>query len=226
MGIAVSLAGAELEASDSGFPDELILRVELYDFSAQEALRIQQQAAVTPHLEERREEILGMVDGGEARLVHAVSLIARLGSRAKSEDVESVPVVESFTWNEEARQLVPQFAEKEAGTIFEVDPSLAEDGETLDINFALEHHTGRPEMETITVPMGQGEASKEVTVTRFHLKKVTTRLRAKPGAFVLIGAFAVTGEPFEAASGPGITSAKRLAFLSIEVPGLEVEVPE
>lgn len=197
---------------------QLSLRVEFYDLPSIEALRIQEEVAIQPDQTEARERILEMVEKGEASFVTSTPLMARPGSRAKYEDVESVPIVSGFTWNEEAEQLVPEFGERDYGTVFEVDSAFAEGGETLDINFALEHHTGPPTTETLRVPMGDAGESKEVTVTRFHMKKVTTRLFIDPGAVALVGAFEITGDtPGSADEG----ARKRLAFFCAEVQKLE-----
>ena len=91
------------------------------------------------------------------------------------------------------------------------------------INFALEHHTGQPETKSLMVPMGDTEKSREVSVTHFHMKKVTTRVYLKRGAVALIGAFDVTGPRDKGDSGPTIENPKRLAFLCADVQEFDAE---
>ncbi|MEX2578413.1 MAG: hypothetical protein WD342_05080 [Verrucomicrobiales bacterium] len=216
---ALSQSQEEKPDPGAGALEQLSLRVEMYDLPAAEALRIQQDVSIQPDQTEAVEEILEMVEAGEAAFVTSAPLIARNGNRAKFEDVEVVPVIVDFTWNEEAKELVPKFADRVAGTVFEVDPKVSDDGETLDINFALEHHTGKPVTETILVPLGDSEKSREVSVTRFFMKKVTTRLLIKPGASALIGAFEIPDS--ETSSGEdAVPDPKRLAFLRVEVQSI------
>ena len=213
----LSASGQETGAKPAR--DQLHLRVEFFDLSADDALRIQQEVAIQPDQSEARTRILEMVESKKARFVSSAPLVCRIGSRGKFEDTEEVPVIKELTWNEEARELVPKFGSHPVGTIFEVDPGFATDGETLDLNFAIEHHTGPPETENLLIPAGDAEESREVTVTRFHRKKITTRIFLKPGAVALIGAFEITGKQDD---DPTTTSAienpKRLAFLCAEIP--------
>ncbi|MCB1231558.1 MAG: hypothetical protein KDN19_14910 [Verrucomicrobiae bacterium] len=217
--VEVNVAVAEDETAAPQF----MLRVEIFDLPADEALRIQQEVAIQPDQLETRNAVLDMVKEGKARFVTSAPLVCRHGVRGKYEDIEEIPVIEDFTWNEEAKQLVPKFGIRDVGTIFEVDPNLGEDGETLDINFALEHHTGQPETKSLMVPMGDTEKSREVSVTHFHMKKVTTRVYLKRGAVALIGAFDVTGPRDKGDSGPTIENPKRLAFLCADVQEFDAE---
>lgn len=209
----ISLAPAEEKAEP-----QFVLRIELYDVPADEALRIQQQVPLEPNQLEARNAVVAMIAEGRARFVSSAPLVARHGVRGKYEDTVEIPVIEDFTWNEEAGQLVPQFGIRDVGTIFEVDPSMGADGKTLDINFALEHHTGEPETTSLTVPIGDSEKSREVSVTRFHKKKVTTRIYLEKGSVALVAAFDVTDPQGESPDGPTIENPKRLAFLCAEVP--------
>jgi len=213
-------AGAQESKPDTH--QQINLRIEFYDLPADEALRIQQEVSLQPDQTKAREKILKMVEAGDAAFVSSAPLVCRSGSRSKYQDTEIVPVIEDFTWNEELKRLVPKFANRDVGTVFEVDPSVSADGKTLDLNFALQHHTGEPETETILVPLGDTGDSKEVSVTRFHLKKITTKIFIKSGALALIGAFEITGpQPSSSSSSETIPHAKRLVFLSanIQKPG-------
>lgn len=222
---AVTISVFPVSAEEVAAP-QFVLRVELYDLPADEALRIQQEVSIQPNQLEIRDAILGKVKSGDARFVTSTPLVCRHGVRGKYQDTEEVPVIVDFTWNEEAGQLVPKFESREVGTIFEVDPSLMDDGETLDINFALAHHTGQPETKTLQVPMGNVEQSRELSVTRFHEKKVTTRIYLKRGAAALIGAFEVTGTREESETGEKlIDNPKRLAFLCADVQEFDAGKP-
>ncbi len=215
--VFLAMQSVQANAEDTEKKDaQFVLRVELYDLPADEALRIQQEVSIQPNQLEARNAVLEMVKAGQARFVNSTPLVCRHGVRGKIEDTEEVPIIEDFTWNEEAKQLVPKFGVRAVGTIFEVDPLLMEDGKTININFALEHHTGQPETKSLMVPMGDGEKSRELSVTRFHFKKVVTRLYLERGAVALIGAFEVTG-PQEDHDGPTIENPKRLAFLCADV---------
>lgn len=216
--LGVTVTAGSVSAEEEAAP-QFVLRVELYDLPAEEALRIQQEVSIQPNQLKIRDAILEKVKSGDARFVTSAPLVCRHGVRGKYQDTEVVPVIVDFTWNEEAGQLVPKLESREVGTIFEVDPSLMDDGETLDINFALAHHTGQPETSTLQVPMGNVEQSRELSVTRFHEKKVTTRIYLKRGAAALIGAFEVTGprEKSDETGGKSIENPKRLAFLCADV---------
>jgi hypothetical protein len=187
-----------------------------------EALSIQQGVSLSPDQTEVIRDINKMVESGEAKFVSSVVLTSPVGARAKFEDVDTVLVIESFEWNEQAQELVPKFAERQAGTIFEVDPGISEDGETLEINFALEHHTAPPVMEEIMVPLGKTEKSREVTVAHFFQKKITSKIRMKSGTTALVGAFEITGTE-KSGSEPTF---KRLAFLYAEATGPVAEKSE
>lgn len=212
---AGTLDHAGAQESKPNANQQINLRIEFYDLPADEALRIQQEVSIQPDQTKAREKILKMVEAGDAAFVSSAPLVCRSGVRGKYQDTEVVPVIEIFTWNQEAKRLVPKFANRNVGTVFEVDPTLSADGETLDLNFALEHHTGEPVKETILVPLGDPGDSKEVSVTRFHMKKITTHLFIKSGATALIGAFEITGpQPSSSSSSGTIPNAKRLVFLS------------
>lgn len=215
--LTVSPAGSRLAAQDTDSPGSQIrLRIDIFDLPAAEALKVQQEVSLEPDQTATLARIEKMVAEKTAAYVTSCPLVSRPGSRAKYEDTVKVQVVEDYAWNEEAKQLVPVFAQRSAGTIFEVDPTIAGDGEKLELNFALEHHTGDPETETISVAMGGEGASKEVTVTHFHMKKITTRILIKPGTAALVAAFEITGET-GASPGETIPDAKRLVFLSADV---------
>ena len=201
---------------------QIHLRVDLYDLPSAAALSIQQGVSLSPDQTAVVQDINKMVESGEAEFVSSIVLTSPVGARAKFEDTEKVLVIEAFEWNEEAQELVPKFAEKQAGTIFEVDPKISEDGKTLELNFALEHHTAPPVMEEIMVPLGKTEESREVSVAHFFQKKITTKILMKSGTTALVGAFEITGMD-ESESDP---SYKRLAFLYAEDMGAVSEKPE
>ena len=201
--------------------EQIHLRIDLYDLPSLEALEIQQGVSLSPDQTEAVKNINKMIEKGEAEFVSSIVLTSPIGARAKFEDVEAVLVIESFEWNEQAQELVPKFVKQQAGTIFEVDPGISDDGKMLDINFALEHHTAPPVTEEILVPLGKTEASREVSVVRFFQKKITSRILMPSGTTSLVGAFEISGP--ETSGSPGF---KRLAFLyaeQMELPAQESE---
>jgi hypothetical protein len=196
---------------------QMSLRVEIYELPAAKALEIQQQVSIHPDQTETVKGMKKMVESGKADFVTAVPILTPIGSRAKYQDVEVIPAIEDFEWNPDLKRLVPTFKNREVGTIFEVDPQVSEDGETLLVNFALEHHTGDPVTEKIAVPLGDGGESREVSIVRFQMKKITMKTNMKPGATTLIAAMEVNGEGTgEAGAGKG-TERKRLAFLTADL---------
>lgn len=205
------LCAAFFFSGQSGATEQLHIRVDLYDVPNARALAIQQGVSLSPDQTGVVGEVNKMVDSGEARFVSSVVVTSPVGARAKFEDTEVVMVVESFEWNEEVQELVPKFGQQQAGTIFEVDPGISDDGEKLDVNFALEHHTAPPVTEQIVVPLGKTEKSREVSVPRFFRKKITTRIQMPSGTTALVGAFEITGT-----DNPEDAGFKRLAFLYAE----------
>lgn len=208
-----SLLRAEEPAS------QMSLLVEIYELPALEALEIQQQVPISPDQTETVKELKKGIESGDVEFVIAIPLTAPIGTRAKFQDVEVIPAIEDFEWNPDVKRLVPKFKNREVGTIFEVDPKVSEDGETLLVNFALEHHTGTPVTEKIVVPLGDSGESREVSIVRFQLKKVTQQITLKPGATALVAAMEVNGEGTgNVEEGKG-SPRKRLAFLTANLMG-------
>lgn len=205
-----SICSAISLAEDSQ-PQQMHLRVDFYDLRNPKALEVQQRVSLSPDQSKVIEEINEMVEKEYAKFVASVVLTSPIGVRAKFEDTEDVLVIETFEWNEEAKELVPKFIKQSAGTTFEVDPGLSSDGKKLEVNFALEHHTAPPVNEEIMVPLGKSEKSREVTVTRFFRKKITSKILMESGTTALVGAFEITG-PEKSES-----EFKRLAFLYAEL---------
>ncbi len=205
-----------LAAQDSKPQQQMHIRVDLYDLPVADALEIQQGVSLSPDQSGVVEEINASVKKGEAKFVASVLLTSPIGSRAKFEDTEDVLVIETFEWNEEAKELVPKFVEQSAGTTFEVDPNLTSDGKKLEVNFALEHHTSPPVSEEIMIPLGKSEKSRELTVTRFFRKKITSKILMESGATALVGAFEITG-PEASEKTESDPEFKRLAFLYAEL---------
>lgn len=205
-----------LSAQDSNPQKQMHIRVDLYDLPVAEALEIQQGVSLSPDQSKTIEEINTMVENDEAKFVASALLTSPVNSRAKFEDTEDVLVIETFEWNEEAKELVPKFIKQSAGTTFEVDPNLTSDGKKLEVNFALEHHTSPPVNEEIMVPLGKSEKSREVTVTRFFRKKITTKILMESGTTALVGAFEITG-PDQSKKSEAEPEFKRLVFLYAEL---------
>lgn len=181
-----------LSASDESSLDRQIgLRVELYDLDKATALRLQQETSGLIDNENARQEVLQMVDRGEASLVTTAPLTSHTNQRAKHSDTDIFTVVADFTWNEDAQQLVPEFKTREVGTIFEVDPSI--EGDMIEANFSLEHHTAPPTEQILKVPFPGSAESMEVSVKVFHEKKIIKRITLMDGASALVAAFQITG---------------------------------
>lgn len=209
--------GMSVSGADSD--QQISILVEIYELDAIKALEIQQQVSINPDQSQAVKEMKKLVDSGEVEFVLGIPLTATIGARAKFQDVEVIPAIEDFEWNPDVKRLVPTFRNREVGTIFEVDPMVSEDGETLLINFALEHHTGSPITENITVPLGDSGESREVSIVRFQMKKITQKLNLKPGATSLVAAMEVNGEGTGETGGEKGAARKRLAFLTADLMG-------
>jgi len=190
------------------------VRVEIYELPATRALKFQQDAESNADHNAAWKSILQLVNDGTARFVTSATVLSHSGQRAKFSDVQEVIYAVEFDWKDLRKQdkRAGLFDTRDVGTILQIDPAIGEDGESIELAFAFEHHSAPPTEKrvTITIP---GEAQPvEVVTPVFHTKKITSKFTLASGAVRIIGAWRPTGKPeFEA------QDLMQIAFLKVDL---------
>jgi len=189
------------------------IRAEIYQLPAKVALRLQQFCGPLDDHSAAVKSLATMVERGEATLVVTAPVLARSGQRAKVQQMEEVIYHTEIYWDRESDTVIPDaFETRNVGTELEVDPVLGPDDFTIDLNFALEHHTAPPTMRPVRVTSPKSGQKVVTEFPAFHCKKVITQVTMADGTVKLVGAWRPTGKPeFEQ------SDVMQIAFLRADV---------
>lgn len=91
------------------------------------------------------------------------------------------------------QKVLPTFDTRLVGTIFEIDPVLGADDNTIDISFHFEHHTAPPEQEMTQIRLPDTESNIEFPLPVFHSKSITTQITMQNGTTRIIGVYRPSG---------------------------------
>lgn len=126
-----------------------------------------------------------LVTQDKARFIGNLRLETKSGMRATVTRGEGRLYISEMTLDESKRSSTA-LEERRAGTIFEVEPTIAADGSTLELTVSLEHHHGLP-LEHWDKINFAGDRSVESPNIDFHLAHVTTSFTMISGMTKLVG---------------------------------------
>ena len=132
-----------------------------------------------------------LVTQDKARFIGNLRLETKSGLRAVVTRGEGRLYISEMTLDESKRSSTA-LEERRAGTIFEVEPTIAADGSTLDLTVSLEHHHGLP-LEHWDKINFAGDRSVESPNIDFHLAHVTTSFTMISGMTKLLGVWQPEG---------------------------------
>lgn len=195
----IKAVGLYIDALRGNQEKQILIRLEIFQMPLSEALRLQRlsesSADNTQLWHQVRRAAEDPNDPTEA--VTSISVHARSGQRAKAENQSEFIYPTETDWSKEKEAIIPAaFETRNVGTILEVDPVIGADDVTIDLNFALEHHTAPPTMHPITIASpDKGTELTTVQMPEFHCKRITTQITTYDGTTQLIGAWRPTGKP-------------------------------
>lgn len=127
----------------------------------------------------------GLVSQGKANYVGSLQAETKSGTRATVSRGEGRLYISEMEVDEAGRATTVM-EERRAGTLFEMEPTVGIDGETLDLTFSLEHHHGPPVEHWDKVNVS-GDRIVEMPNVDFHTSKVNTGFTLLSGMTKLVG---------------------------------------
>lgn len=148
----IDLIEAFLGMFDDHPPVQIRIRAEVFRIPTTKALALARDATRDRPDAEILAEIDSMLAAGDASLVGSPSTTTRSGQRARVESGTEVSLVTGY--REKEGKDIPQWDTVFLGSVLEVDPVLAADGVTVDLNLALTLTDGEAAMgeREVTLP--------------------------------------------------------------------------
>lgn len=134
-----------------------------------------------------------LVTQGKATHVGSLRLETKSGTRATVERGEQRLYFSEVAVDESKRSSTASETRR-VGTVFEVEPTIGADGETIELTFSLEHHHGPPLLHWDKIN-ATGERVVETPSIDFHAAKVTTYVTLLSGMTKFIGLWKPEGNP-------------------------------
>lgn len=134
-----------------------------------------------------------LVTQGKATHVGSLRLETKSGTRAAVERGEQRLYFSEVAVDESKRSSTASETRR-VGTVFEVEPTIGADGETIELTFSLEHHHGPPLLHWDKIN-ASGERTVETPCIDFHPAKVTTGVTLLSGMTKFIGLWKPEGNP-------------------------------
>lgn len=134
-----------------------------------------------------------LVTQGKATHAGSLRLETKSGTRATVERGEQRLYFSEVAVDESKRSSTASETRR-VGTVFEVEPTIGADGETIDLTFSLEHHHGPPLQHWDKINVS-GERVVETPSIDFHAAKVTTYVTLLGGMTKFIGLWKPEGNP-------------------------------
>ncbi|MGV3659214.1 MAG: hypothetical protein ACO1TE_03495 [Prosthecobacter sp.] len=140
-----------------------------------------------------------LVSQGRATHVGSLRLETKSGTRATVERGEQRLYFSEVAVDESKRSSTASEMRR-VGTVFEVEPTIGADGETIDLTFSLEHHHG-PALQHWNKINASGDRVVETPSIDFHPAHVTTSVTVLSGMTKFVGLWKPEGNPEAARAG-------------------------
>lgn len=134
-----------------------------------------------------------LVSQGKATSVGSLRLETKSGTRATVERGEQRVYFSEIAVDESKRSSNASESRR-TGTLFEVEPTIGADGETIELTFSLEHHHGPP-LQHWNKINASGDRVVETPSIDFHPAQVTTGITVLSGMTKFIGLWKPEGNP-------------------------------
>ncbi len=171
----------------SGQNYKIPVHVEIFELPTFQALELIESCMVEGDHSPERNAALKLVKQKHARLIAMPTIVTRSGQRGEIRDGDEVFYpTEIYSDNKENEDKGILLDTRLVGTIFEVEPILEPDGETIALSIELEHHSAPPVMKPLT---------NRTQVSQFHSNKITSHIQLRKGGYVLLGSWKPTGKP-------------------------------
>jgi len=214
-------------------PQQIRIYVEMIEISALEYADLMTTPTNSNNHTALRTKLLAMVNNDKAKLVLNQSLVARSGEKATVESIEEFIYPTEFepaetirpTKTDTAEQVLEfpvlpptptAFEQRNLGYTLELEPSLADDGMTVDLRFAPE--AAKFVGEHVYSKWKTPSSETEVKMPTIYTQRINTAFTLISGQFLLAGTFSPETE------GKVDHSRKVLTFVRAEV--LRVESPQ
>jgi hypothetical protein len=167
-------------------PSCLALRFELFQADGNAVRKLLQETEGKADNTAQFNRFTEMVTAGEAKNLGTLRLETRSGQRAVVESTHEHNVCDGVTIDDKGK-LETSNETRPVGLKVEVDPVIGPDGDTADLNYALEYHFTSPverrEFAGEAAPLGKIM----VPVTDFRVAKVTTAITSLSGMTRVLG---------------------------------------
>jgi hypothetical protein len=167
-------------------PCHLALRFELFQAEASTVRRLLQEGDGKADNTAQFNRLKELVAAGEAKNIGTLKLETRSGQRAVLESTHEHNVCSGVSVDDKGK-LETSNETRQVGLKVEVDPVIGPDGDTVDINYALEYHFAPPverrEQAGEVAPLGKIM----VPVADFHVAKITTATTSLSGMNRVLG---------------------------------------
>lgn len=178
-------------------PPVVQLRTEIIELATEDTLRVLRLSDDSTNHRDIREALQALIDKNVRGAKIAVSTMIEVapGDRGEFVDFEEFQYGTYVEWSEEAKAVIPTgFETRNIGTDLQIDPILGIDGNTIEFNFSIEHHTSAPTFRPIEIALpDSGEIRKIGEMPVMHSKRIHTQLSMQPGSVRCLGAWRVTG---------------------------------
>ncbi len=155
-------------------PRALHCETHLFELEASDLFTLEKKHPTHNDASALLDALLQKVEAGHACLVDSLSLLTKSGQRSLYEHVVETPVIDSLKISPQGHPQVVH-STLPAGTRFEIDSVLGGDGQTLDLNFALEHQLSPAQTRVVHLAT-PGQPPLEVPLTDHGQAKVLSSL--------------------------------------------------
>jgi type II secretory pathway component GspD/PulD (secretin) len=166
------------------------LRAEIYALPKLEALQLVERFDNRVNTDEAVQAVRELVAQKKARLVESPSIVTRNGQRAKVGSGKEYKYVHDYVGRKGE-----DYALRKSiffGMVFEVDPMVAADGRTLEINMAVEKTFGEPVIGRATVKAPVSGKEMAVETVQIDQGTIQTAITMMSGQTRLVGTLSPT----------------------------------
>jgi len=155
--------------------------------------RLTAQAASKSNHRAELDELLAAVKKGEAQTLGTNRIETKTGNRASTQQGRKHAALSEVSANKEG---VPEIIteQRDVGFKVELEPTVGDDGQLVDLQIAPEFHTAAPIEHRERILDTQGRRL-EFPLTDYHVAKLTTSITLLDGSARLLSLYKPTGKP-------------------------------
>ena len=178
---------------NNNLPKIVALRVDVLEAETAEVLKVMDEAARVPDHAALLERLEAQAAAGRGKLLGSSRVGTKSGQRASIECTTQHSYGTEFQVNEKGSSATSAYESRPVGTRVEIDPVVGADGQTLDLNYSIEHHLAPPILRGIPVAT-LNDKRVELPVTDFTTGQIQTSVTLRQGQTRLAGVWQAVGE--------------------------------